>query len=150
MIVADPGSAVSARFTASEADLVRLRMGPYSLYAFSGNPWLQDVAPHPCPPDVAAVLAPQARLVDFTGYYLAGEENPAYQPDSAGLATPAVTYVSWDEKQARFLPSTARDWRPWPWPPDAEPYILGIHGSSGDPAFVGTDMREAAAPWATM
>jgi phosphatidylserine/phosphatidylglycerophosphate/cardiolipin synthase-like enzyme len=148
LIVADPGSAVSARFTASEADLVRLRMGPYFLYAFSGNPWLQDVAPHPCPPDVAAVLAPQARIVDFTGYYLAGEENPAYQPDSAGLATPAVTYVSWDEKQAKFLPSTAQDWRPWPWPPDAEPYILGIHGSSGDPAFVGTDMREAAAPWA--
>jgi hypothetical protein len=148
LIVGDPGSAVRARFSADEADLVRLRMGPFSLHVFSGDSWLRDAAADPGASDAASILAPGARIVDFSGYYLSGPENPAYRGASADLATPAVTYVSWDEGRAEFLPPAAGDWRPWPWPPGADPFILGIHGSSGEPAFSGPDMRAAAAPWA--
>jgi phosphatidylserine/phosphatidylglycerophosphate/cardiolipin synthase-like enzyme len=147
LVVADPGSAVSVTFRAGEADLVRMRMGPYSLYAFSGNSWLQDVAPDP-DLDVAAILAPQAKIVDFTGYYLCGPANPAYKGTSAGLPGSGVTDVSWDEQQAEFLPSAAGDWRSWPWPRGAEPFILGIHGSPAGSAFSGPDMSGLAAPWA--
>jgi hypothetical protein len=98
LIVADPGSAVSARFGAGEADLVRLGMGPYSLHVLPGNPWLPDVAADRGPLDVADILAPQARLVDFTGYYLSGPQNPAYRGPSADRAGSAVTEVSWDEE----------------------------------------------------
>jgi hypothetical protein len=147
MILLGSGSPVSTRFSADEANLVRMKMGAYILFAFSGNPWLQDVATHPYP-DVATILAPGARIVDFTGYYLSGPDNPAYEGEPGSLAKPAETYVSWDEKQAEFLPSTIEDWRPWPWPPGVEPCILAIHGSPKEMAFASPDMRELVAPWA--
>ena len=124
-------------------------MGQYSLHVFSGNSWLPDAAARPGVPDVAAILAPGARFVDFSGYYRAGPANPAYRGGAAGGARPAVTDVSWDEGRAEFLPPGAGDWQPWPWPAGAEPFILGVHARRrAEPAFAGPGMAEAAAPWA--
>ena len=85
MIILGADSPVSIHFTADEASLVRIKMGPYSLHAFADNPWLQDVSAHPHP-DVVAILAPEARIVDFTGYYLAGPDNLAYEGEPDGLS----------------------------------------------------------------
>jgi hypothetical protein len=146
VIAADPGSRVSARLSANEADLVRLRMGPYDLHVFAGYPWLPEAVAD-SGLDVAMVLAPGG-IADFTGYYLPGPVNPAYQGRTAGLAERVITEVSWDRAQVEFLPSAATDRRPWPWLPRVQPFILGIHGSIGEPAFASPDMRELVAPQA--
>jgi hypothetical protein len=122
-------------------------MGPYIVHAFSDSSWLQDVDTHPTQ-DAATIFGPDARITDFTGYYLCGPDNPAYEgkPDDSG--DPSMIFAGWDIKKAEFLPSTTGDWRPWPWPPGVDPYILGIHGSPVEPAFVRGDTQEIVAPWA--
>lgn len=122
-------------------------MGPYIIHSFSECLRSQDVDAGSVQ-DVAAILAPGARIADFTGYYLSGPDNPDYEEDPAGPGDQGQAFVSWDSRKVRFLPSTASDWRPWPWPPSVDPFFLGIHGSLTTAAFVRDDTGEQVAPWA--
>ncbi|MFE5564825.1 hypothetical protein ACFQ68_07530 [Amycolatopsis japonica] len=125
-------------------DLVPIRMGGFTLHASSLAPWARAAAVHPRR-DIATILAPRAKIADFTGYYLRGPDNPAYQGKPAGAAE-QIRVVTWNKKQAEFLPSTADDWRPWPWPSEVDPYLLLIHGTRAEMALAIRGMEERVAP----
>jgi hypothetical protein len=122
-------------------------MGPYIINAFSDSPWLKDVDALPAQ-DAAAILGPNASIVDFTGYYLSGPDNRDYRGTPGDSGDPSMTFAGWDIEKAEFLPPAAADWRPWPWPAGADPFILAIHGNPSEAAFVRGDTREMVAPWA--
>ncbi|MDT5025193.1 MAG: hypothetical protein QOE61_1619, partial [Micromonosporaceae bacterium] len=98
--------------------------------------------------DVVTILAPNAALVDFTGYYLCGPDNPYFERQSAESGSSIVVVVTWDKTQAKFLPSTRDDWRPWPWPRGVDPYMLVMHGNDAQLALVIGDTQKPVAPWA--
>jgi hypothetical protein len=147
MIRQVPGGPVSTTFSAQEADLIRITLGRYIIHAFSNNSWLQAAVKNPYP-GMSEILAPGAKIVDFSGYYVSGPKNPTYAGRPPDQDRQAETYVSHDETKAEFLPSTADDWRPWPWHPDVEPYVQGIHGSDTGLAFASHDLRTLVVPWA--
>ena len=115
MLRSEAGAPVTTRFPGHEWILARIKMGSYIVHAFSDSSWLQDVDTHPTQ-DAATIFGPDARITDFTGYYLCGPDNPAYEgkPDDSG--DPSMIFAGWEVKEAEFLPSAAGDWPPWPWP----------------------------------
>ncbi|MFG2525966.1 hypothetical protein [Streptomyces sp. NPDC048527] len=147
MISSSSSALVSTGFGEDEVSLVRIRMGGLTVHASSPDAWIRYAAARPGR-DAREIFAPGARISDFSGYYLCGPDNPAYQGQPGGSEKSAPVAVTWDAKQVEFLPSTAANWRPWPWPAEVDPVVLLLHGNS---THLGLGIRgglEPVDPWA--
>ena len=129
VFVADSDSLVLTDVSNQDVDLVALRLGGLEVYASLAGRWLKRDAGMGGV-DLAVLLGQGAEVVDFSGYYLGGADNPAYAGRGDDRDNFGPRAVSWLREAVRYLPSTAADWRPWPWPAGVVPVGLMLHGNA--------------------
>jgi hypothetical protein len=143
VIVARSDGFASTAVSAGSVVLVPVKMGSFTVYASTVALSAANAAKIPCL-DASTMFARAPKIVDFSGYYLCGTGNPAFKQGAASAVGP----VDWDAGRNEFFPSTADDWRPWPWLPGVDPALLLLHTGKTTMALVTGEGEEHFTAWA--
>jgi hypothetical protein len=151
VIVDQPYVLESTAIPGDQVVLAQMKMGSLTAHASVLALTGQTTAAHRHL-DASTIFAQANKIIDFTGYYLSGPDNAAYNRQFTELLHRPVT---WDITQAESLPSASGDWRPWQWPDGVDPVVLLVHSDGKAMAIVINDHEEyyrpqAVAAWARL